>query len=59
MIRQWRCVMAMKQQVYYGLSLDDAYVIEHECSARVMRSKDAREGPRAFAEKREPVYTGE
>jgi enoyl-CoA hydratase len=42
-----------------GLPLEDAFVIEHECSAKVMRSKDAREGPRAFAEKREPVFTGE
>jgi len=25
----------------------------------VMGSKDAREGPRAFMEKREPVFTGE
>jgi enoyl-CoA hydratase/carnithine racemase len=25
----------------------------------VMASKDAREGPRAFMEKREPVFTGE
>ena len=42
-----------------GLPLEEAYAIEHECSARVTASKDAREGPRAFAEKREPVFTGE
>lgn len=42
-----------------GLPLEQAYEIEHEISARVMRSKDAREGPRAFMEKREPVFTGE
>ncbi len=42
-----------------GLPLDDAFVIEHECAAKVMTSSDAREGPRAFAEKREPVFTGE
>jgi enoyl-CoA hydratase/carnithine racemase len=42
-----------------GLPLTRAYEIENECSAVVMASKDAREGPRAFMEKREPVFTGE
>jgi enoyl-CoA hydratase len=42
-----------------GLALEDAYRIEHELSGPVSRSKDAREGPRAFMEKREPVFTGE
>ena len=42
-----------------GLPLEEAYEIEHEISAGVMRSKDAREGPRAFMEKREPIFTGE
>ena len=42
-----------------GLPLNEAFAIEHECSAKVMTSSDAREGPRAFAEKREPVFTGE
>jgi enoyl-CoA hydratase len=42
-----------------GLPLAEAFEIENECSAVVMTSKDAREGPRAFREKRDPVYTGE
>ena len=42
-----------------GLPLDQAYQIENEVSAAVMTSKDAREGPRAFKEKRTPQFTGE
>jgi enoyl-CoA hydratase len=40
-----------------GVELDEAYRIEHELSARVTSSADAREGPRAFMEKREPRFT--
>jgi enoyl-CoA hydratase len=39
-----------------GLALDEAYTIEHQLSAKVMTSQDAREGPKAFIEKREPVW---
>ena len=42
-----------------GLPLDEAYAIENEVSAAVMSSKDAREGPRAFKEKRKPNFVGE
>jgi len=42
-----------------GLPLDQALRIEDEVSAAVMLSKDAREGPRAFKEKRKPRFTGE
>lgn len=42
-----------------GLSLPEALRIEDEVSAAVMMSKDAREGPRAFKEKRAPRFTGE
>jgi enoyl-CoA hydratase len=42
-----------------GLPLDKALEIENEVSAAVMSSKDAREGPRAFKEKRKPRFTGE
>jgi enoyl-CoA hydratase len=42
-----------------GLSLADALKIEDEVSTAVLMSKDAREGPRAFKEKRKPRFTGE
>jgi enoyl-CoA hydratase len=38
---------------------EDAFAIEQKYGMQVMSSKDAREGPRAFLEKRKPVYTGE
>jgi enoyl-CoA hydratase len=42
-----------------GLPLGVALEIENEVSAAVLTSKDAREGPRAFKEKRKPRFTGE
>jgi enoyl-CoA hydratase len=42
-----------------GLPLEKAYQVENEVSAVVMQSRDAREGPRAFKEKREPNFIGE
>jgi enoyl-CoA hydratase len=41
-----------------GLTLQQAYQVENEVSAVVMQSKDAREGPRAFKEKRKPNFIG-
>lgn len=41
-----------------GLPLDEAYRIENECARVVMATEDAREGPRAFMEKREPRFIG-
>jgi enoyl-CoA hydratase len=42
-----------------GLPLDQALKIEDEVSVAVLTSRDAREGPRAFKEKRKPKFTGE
>jgi enoyl-CoA hydratase len=41
-----------------GRSLDEAYGVEDECLSVVMRTEDAKEGPRAFMEKRKPSFTG-
>ena len=42
-----------------GIDLDKAFAIETRETNRVLASEDAREGPRAFAEKRQPVYRGQ
>ncbi|MWD26505.1 crotonase/enoyl-CoA hydratase family protein [Aquicoccus sp. SCR17] len=41
-----------------GRPLDEGYALEDAAKDRVMASEDAREGPRAFMEKRDPVYSG-
>lgn len=41
-----------------GLPLDQAYAVESRSMEVVMASSDAREGPAAFMERREPVYRG-
>lgn len=53
-------VQACKEAVLRtsGLPLEDAFKIESECAARVMRTADAIEGPRAFMEKRKPEFRG-
>ena len=38
---------------------EDAFSFEMEQSASVMMTRDAREGPRAFREKRTPQFRGE
>lgn len=41
-----------------GVPFDEAFRMENEASREIMRSEDAREGPRAFLEKRKPVFKG-
>ena len=41
-----------------GLPLNEAHDIENQLSGEVMASSDAREGPRAFVEKRAPNWKG-
>ncbi len=51
-------VRATKESVLRGLAVDmkAAYKIETELSQVVFASEDAKEGPKAFAEKRDPVW---
>ncbi len=53
-------VQATKESVLRCLAqnLPEAYQTESEISQRVFGTEDAREGPKAFAEKRPPVWQG-
>jgi enoyl-CoA hydratase/carnithine racemase len=53
-------VRAAKEAIYTGLQdgLAAGLAAEQRLLAECMRTEDAAEGPRAFAEKREPVYKG-
>lgn len=53
-------VRAIKQGVRrtIGHTYEDGFKIENEVARPVMKSEDAREGPRAFIEKRKPNYRG-
>jgi enoyl-CoA hydratase len=41
-----------------GRPLEDAFAIESQCTKENAATDDAKEGPRAFMEKRAPVFTG-
>ena len=51
-------MQATKESVLRCLALDleEAYKLEQEISSRVFQTEDAKEGPKAFAEKRPPVW---
>ncbi len=53
-------VQATKESVLRGLagSLDEAYAVEQDVSKRIFATEDAKEGPKAFAEKRQPRWQG-
>jgi enoyl-CoA hydratase/carnithine racemase len=53
-------VRKTKESVVRGLATDmrEAYRIESQIAGQVFGSEDAKEGPKAFAEKRAPVWTG-
>jgi enoyl-CoA hydratase len=52
-----RCI---KEAIYQGseLSLDQALRLESDLATFVLETEDAKEGPRAFVEKRAPVWKG-
>lgn len=51
-------VQATKESVIRGLELDmkEAYKLESQLAQQIFQSEDAKEGPKAFAEKRDPVW---
>ena len=51
-------IEAVKKSVLTGLRkpLEEAFVYELQLAAEVFMTEDAKEGPRAFAEKRQPVW---
>lgn len=53
-------VRAVKEAVMRSLDqpLEEAFATRYAWEERRMHSRDALEGPRAFAEKRDPVWSG-
>ena len=53
-------VQATKESVLRGLAvpMKEAFKIESELASRVFQTEDAKEGPKAFAEKRAPKWQG-
>src|SRR3954469_23317620 len=53
-------VQATKESVLRCLALDleEAYKLEQKISSGIFQTEDAKEGPKAFAEKRPPVWKG-
>ena len=53
-------VQATKESVMRGLALDldEAFKLESKIAGEIFQTEDAKEGPKAFAEKREPKWRG-
>jgi len=53
-------VLFIKEAIQKGveLSLDEGFRLESDLSALIGTTEDSKEGPRAFAEKRAPVWKG-
>lgn len=51
-------VRAAKEIAVRALANEPRFALEYALNARVVASEDAREGPRAFIEKRDPIYQG-
>ena len=57
--RPEEALMKMLREVDESFSEERALELELEIGEPVFATRDAREGPRAFAEKRKPVFRGE
>lgn len=51
-------VRAAKEIAVRAMALESPFALEYYISDRILRTEDAKEGPRAFAEKRKPDYRG-